>query len=212
MTFRTIVACMLACAAAITSAEAATVYRVVVFAVDPGRVVIAGGGVLRRAAACACTATTSGRAAYLELDGDGSVVRLEPADPHAGGVAGAESIPPSAFVFARAASTTGDRSQPVEVRITVTVPARTPPTDDIYLSTEKNGWRPADLLMSRVDSSHWTIVQTLPRGARFAYRFTRGSFATGERTAAAQVPPAHIVLAQPNTQVTVDVARWADIE
>ncbi|GAC1412749.1 MAG: hypothetical protein NVSMB64_23020 [Candidatus Velthaea sp.] len=209
---RIVLAALVLFAGSAAVARADAVYRVVVLALDPAYVVLAGGGVLRRAATCVCAATPSGRAALLELDPGGSVVRLSPVDPLAARAAGAEAIPASAFVFSRMHASAGDTSQPVEIRITVTVPARTPSTDDIYVSTEKSGWRPADLLMSRIDARRWTIVQTLPRGARFAYRFTRGSFMTGERNAAAQLPPARELIARPSLEVNDDVARWADIE
>lgn len=193
-------------------AQTPSAYRVVVLTMDVTRIVLSGGGILRRAADCACETISSGRAAALELNADGGVTRLAPIDATTPALLAAERIPTTAFVFARTASTAGDPSQPVEIRITVLVPVRTPVTDDIYLSTERSGYKPADLLMTRIDARHWTIVQTLPRGARFAYRFTRGSFTTSERDAMLQLPPAREIVAQPKLAVSDTVATWADIQ
>ncbi len=92
------------------------------------------------------------------------------------------------------------------------MPPRTPPGDDIYVSTERSGWSPSELRMNRIDSRHFQIVVKLSRGARLAFRVTRGSFGTIERDAARTLPPAHIALGEPNAHVRVDVPAWADID
>ena len=66
--------------------------------------------------------------------------------------------------------------------------------------------------MDRVDARHFRVVLRLHRGARIAFRVTRGSFETIERNAARALPPAHIAAGEPDAHVRVDVATWADID
>lgn len=96
--------------------------------------------------------------------------------------------------------------------IDVTVPPRTPPSDDIYVSTERSGWSPNEVRMDRVDARHYRLALRLHRDARLAFRVTRGSYATIERDAARALPPAHVADGRPDAHVVVDVAAWADID
>lgn len=189
----------------------AIVYRALALARTADRLVLAGGGVVRIAPDCTCISDVSGRAVAIELDALGAVHALRLAAGDAAPLRPASDIPARAFVFARMSSTNGDPAVQVTVTIVVAVPAQTPASDDIYVSTEKSGYRPNELRMSRVDPVHWTLNITLPRGAQLAYRFTRGTFTTTERNDARQLPPAHVITAAAGLTTNDRVANWADI-
>jgi hypothetical protein len=188
----------------------ANAYRAIALTVNAERLVIAGGGVLRIGPGCDCDTKVAGRPVAIVLGEQLFVIWLHPiiAAPklHA-----ASDIPARAYLFPVASSTKGDPNNPVTVTISVAVPAQTPTNDDVYVSTERSNWNPAELRMNRVDALHWNITMTLPRGAHLAYRFTRGSFATTERNEARQLPPAHTLVAQPDEHATVNIPGWADI-
>lgn len=188
-----------------------TVFRALALSRTTDRLLLAGGEVLRIAPDCTCITEVSGRAVALVLGDDDTVHALRLAGsgqplPHP-----ASDIPRAAYVFPTISSVNGDPSVQVTVTIVVAVPAQTPSTDDVYVSTEKSGYRPNELRMSRLDPVHWTVSLTQPRGARIAYRFTRGSFTTTERNDARQLPPARVITAVDGLKTSDTVATWADI-
>jgi hypothetical protein len=109
----------------------------------------------------------------------------------------------------RAAGSASDAAA-VTVTIVVRTPDDTPLTDDLYLSTERTAFNPAELRLVRLDSRHWTIDLSLPRGATLHYRFTRGSFATGERDRAGALVTPHTLVAAAGLRVEDTVERWGD--
>jgi hypothetical protein len=190
------------------AAAAAALFRVVPLACNGDRLVVAGAGVLRLADGASCAAVAPGRAIAVALDADNRVTpqKLTPdAQP-------AAKIPRAAYVLAPAAASDADETQLVTSTIDVTVPPRTPPGDDVYISTERSGWSPSELRMDRVDARHFRLALRLHRGARIAFRVTRGSFGTIERNAARALPPAHVALGEPDAHVTVVVEAWGDID
>ena len=68
------------------------------------------------------------------------------------------------------------------------------------------------LVTDRVDARHFRLALQLHRGARVAFRVTRGSYGSIERNEARALPPAHIAPGEPDAHVTVTVAAWADID
>jgi hypothetical protein len=186
----------------------ANVFRSVALAFDGSRLIVAGGGVLRAAPQCACASDVAGRAVLITLAPDETIVALRRALPADGGRP-AKEIPTAAYVFVPHAS--DEDAQLVTVTIDVSVPNQTPPTDDVYLSSERSGWNPAEIRLNRVDALHFSAQLQLPAGVRFAYRITRGSFSTGERDAAFQLPPPHAVVPAPGTVQKITVDNWADI-
>lgn len=207
-----IAALALVLAATSPAYAATTTYRAVALARNGDRLILAGGGVLNIAPGCACAAAAAGRAVAIDLDADGFVTALRAAPSGTAATPSAGEVPARAYVFEREGAGTADSARLVAVTIVVTVPARTPSGDDIYLSTERSGFRPAEIRMNRVDALHWSAVLTLPYGGRIAYRITRGSLATSERDAAKQLPPAHILQAERSAEATVTVASWADLD
>ena len=194
--------------ALIVGAAAAALFRIVPLACEGDRLVVAGAGVLRLAPGTSCAAIAPGRALAVSLDAEN---RATPQKLTADALPAAK-IPRAAYVLAPAAEHDADETQLVTSTIEVTVPPRTPPGDDIYVSTERSSWSPSELRMDRVDARHFRVVLRLHRGARIAFRVTRGSFETIERNAARALPPAHAALGEPDAHVTVVVAAWGDID
>ncbi len=190
------------------SVPPANEFRSVALAFEGARLIVSGGGVLRVAATCACAHDIAGRAVILTLGPDGSIVRLRLALAADGGRP-AKEIPSTAYVFAPQEN--ADDAQLVTVTIDVTVPNQTPPTDDVYLSSERSGWNPAEIRLNRIDALHFSAELKLPAGVRFAYRITRGSFSTGERDVAFQLPPPHAIVPKPGAVEKITVDNWADI-
>jgi hypothetical protein len=194
--------------ALVAAAAALTLFRIVPLACDGDRLVVAGAGVLRLAEGTTCAAFVPGRATAVALDADNRATpqKLVPdALP-------AAKIPRAAYVLAPAAERDADETQLVTSTIDVTVPPRTPPGDDVYVSTERSGWSPSEVRMDRVDARHFRLVLRLHRGARIAFRVTRGSYGTIERNAARAIPPAHVALGEPDAHVAIVVAAWGDID
>lgn len=102
----------------------------------------------------------------------------------------------------------------VAVTFVVSVPANTPPTDAIYLATNAGNWTPNGTRLTPLSAGRWTATVALAVGTQIEYRYTRGSWATDERTAAG-TPTANRSVAASKTAgaQTVDdvVARWADL-
>ena len=183
----------------------AVLFRVVPLACSAGRLAISGGGVLRLAAGATCAGVVPGRATAIALDDD---LRATPQalDAHA---RPASEIPSAAFTYAPAAAADGAAGE-VTVTVEVLIPARTPTDSDIYLSTERSGWSPSEIRMDQVDARRYRLRIRLRDGARFAFRVTRGSFATIERDAAGRLPPTHLVTAGAGATVVIPVAAWSD--
>jgi hypothetical protein len=190
------------------AAAAASLFRVVPLACRGDRLAIAGGAVLRLADDASCATVVPGRAVGVALDDQGRAV-LRSLDATA---RPASEIPRSAFVLAPADENAADDASLVTVTIDVTVPPRTPPTDDIYVSTERSGWSPSEIRMDRVDARHYRLALRLRRDARVAFRITRGSYATIERDATRALPPAHIAVGEPNARLPITVDAWADVQ
>ena len=98
----------------------------------------------------------------------------------------------------------------VTVTIVARVPDDTPLGDDVYLSTDRSGFSPNELRLVRVDSRYWTVDVTLPQGSALHYRFTRGSFATGERDRSGALVLPHALTATPKLRTADTIERWAD--
>jgi len=194
--------------ALLLAAAAASLFRIVPLGCSGDRLAVAGAGVLRLADGVSCTAFVPGRAIAIALDADN---RATPQKLTADALPAAK-IPRAAFLLAPAAEQNADESQLVSSTIDVFVPPRTPPGDDVYVSTERSGWSPSEVRMDRVDARHFRLTLKLHRGARLAFRVTRGSYGTTERDASRALPPAHVATGEPDAHVTVNVPAWADID
>ena len=192
----------------VLAAAGAALFRIVPLSCSGDRLTVAGAGVLRLADGVSCTAVVPGRAVAISLDAEN---RATPQKLTAEALPAAK-IPRAAYVLAPAVENDADETQVVTSTIDVFVPPRTPPDADIYVSTERSGWSPSEVRMDRVEARHFRLVLRLHRGARVAFRVTRGSYGTIERTPARTLPPAHVASGEPDAHVRVDVATWADID
>ena len=166
--------------------------------------------------------TTTGslvRATIDQLTRDVKAIELEPRITLAGeveaaglgrefvvkapGAAAAETAKPEAPVV--------DSGQLVNVTLSVNVPANTPIGQDIYISTDRSSFSPAEIRLQEIDSRHYTTGLSLPLGSRLRYQYTRGSNATVERERNGDASKPHEFVVAPNEKIEDTVPRWADL-
>lgn len=152
-------------------------------------------GIVRKLAAAPSTLAAIPLGAYVEL-------RTNPAT---GDVFDAAV---SSHPFAEAAAPA------VAVTFEVRVPVNTPPSSTIYLATNAQNWTANATRLTPEPGNRWTATLKLAGGTILQYKFTRGSWATGERDAAgADIPSRTLTVpSDAKTQSVEDVvARWADL-
>jgi hypothetical protein len=185
---------------------------------EHGYIVLTNGAALRLADPAPACAGKIGETIRLRLDPATHLVRAiergAPSEMLPGEIEAAAL--PAGYATATAQTpaprAAGSASEAATVTVTIVVrtPDDTPLTDDLYLSTERTAFNPAELRLVRIDSRHWTIDLSLPRGATRHYRFTRGSFATGERDRAGALVAPHTLVAAAGLRVEDTVERWGD--
>jgi hypothetical protein len=109
---------------------------------------------------------------------------------------------------------TATQGAAVAVTFVVHVPANTPPSDAIYLATNAGNWTPNGTRLAPLSGGRWSATLQLAPGTQIEYRYTRGSWATDERTAAGTpVANRSLTVAKSAGTQSVDdvVARWADL-
>jgi len=180
-------------------------YRVVPLACTADGLSISGGGVLRVSPAGSCVGIVPGRAISVTLDDQ---TRVIPGKLDAGSHPAGE-IPAAAFSFAPT-SATAPEGKLVTITIIVAIPPSTPAGSDIFLSTERSSFSPAEIRMDQLDARRYRLQLPLQEGGRLAFRVTRGSFTTIERDAKGRLPPPHIALGTPNATYTITVEAWSD--
>lgn len=79
-----------------------------------------------------------------------------------------------------APSTVSYSGRPVLVTFIVQVPPNTPPTSNVYISTDQSGWNAQAVPMDRIDALHYAITRKYPSGTLFHYLYDRGSFQSKE--------------------------------
>lgn len=198
-------------ALAVPARAESTLYRITVLARTGDYVVVSGGDSLRVASTCRCANLPPGSLAVVELDGDGRVIELRAAT---GTEVAADKLPPGAVVAdPRSARTLRDKdaaAHSVVVMLIVQVPADTPPSDNLYVSTERSGWSASELRMERVDPLHWSIQLRLPENQPLLYRYSRGSFPTLEAERSGAPAPPRKLIAKPGLDVHDTILRFAD--
>jgi len=115
----------------------------------------------------------------------------------------------STHPFAQAAAVAS-----VAVTFAVRVPVNTPADATVYLATNAQNWTANAIRLSPQPGNVWTATIPLAGGTVLQYKYTRGSWATGERDAAgADVSNRSLTVARSlSTQSVQDVvARWADL-
>jgi hypothetical protein len=105
---------------------------------------------------------------------------------------------------------TAQQARVVTVTFTAHVPDDTPATDDIYISTDRSNFSPAELKMNRIDVRRWNITLPLVEGTTLHYQYTRGNYATVERDASGGTVTPRILDVHEGERTEDTVARWAD--
>jgi len=184
---------------------AALTFRVVPLACTANGLVISGGGVLRISPQGSCADVVPGRAISLTLDGDSRVIpqKLDAASHPA------TELPSAAFSFAPSSAVAAE-GKDVTITIVVSIPPSTPAGSDIFLSTERSSFNPAEIRMDQLDARRYRLQLPLHEGGRLAFRVTRGSFTTIERDAKGRLPPPHIAIGQAGAVLNVTVEAWSD--
>ena len=184
---------------------AALSFRVVALACDAHGLAISGGGVLRISPQASCAAVVPGRAIAVTLDARQRAIpqKLAAADHPA------SELPPDAFAFPPSAAAAPAGKQ-VTISIVVTIPPSTPAGSNIYLSTDRSSYNPAEIRMDQLDARRYRLVLPLLEGGRLAFRVTRGSISTIERDAKGRLPPPHIAIGKAGAVYDITVAAWSD--
>ncbi len=102
------------------------------------------------------------------------------------------------------------RGRRVSVRFDVKLPPDTPPTDTIYVVGSFQDWELAGtpLLRDRPDHAHGSI--TVADGSVLQFKFTRGSWATGEKASDGSELPNRTAVASAGRAISAAIANWAD--
>jgi hypothetical protein len=180
-------------------------FRVVPLACTADGLSISGGGVLRISPQGSCTGVVPGRAISVTLDDQTRAVpeKLDPASHPA------SELPAAAFSFSPS-SAAAPEGKEVTITIIVAIPPSTPAGSDIFLSTERSSYNPAEIRMDQLDARRYRLQLPLQEGGRLAFRITRGSFNTIERDAKGRLPPPHIALGTAGATYTITVEAWSD--
>lgn len=98
------------------------------------------------------------------------------------------------------------------VEVTAT-PQLTPLLDDIYIAGDFNGWAPDSdaWKLSENSEGHWQIQIPGENNTSFAFKFTRGSWATVEGNAVGGFIPDRTATFQNGTTLQLEIAGWEDI-
>jgi hypothetical protein len=184
---------------------AALSYRVVPLACTTNGLVISGGGVLRISPQGSCTGVIPGRTIAVTLDDETRVIpqKLDPAAHPA------SELPKAAFSIVPT-SLAAPETKEVTITIVVTIPPSTPTGSDIFLSTERSSYSPAEIRMDQLDARRYRLQLPLQEGGRLAFRVTRGTFSTIERDAKGRLPPPHIVTGQAGATFNITIEAWSD--
>ncbi|HEY9086195.1 MAG TPA: hypothetical protein VIN40_09735 [Candidatus Tyrphobacter sp.] len=100
----------------------------------------------------------------------------------------------------------------VVVVFEVRVPPTTPLEAIVYITTDASGWNPQAIPMQRIDALHFKVIERLVSGTIFHYLYTRGSFASEERSEGGlEEHPRTALVSDADSQVYSNIVyRWAD--
>jgi starch binding protein with CBM20 domain len=102
----------------------------------------------------------------------------------------------------------------IAVTFEVRVPVNTPPASTVYLATNAQNWTANAVRLSPEPGNMWMATVMLAGGTVLQYKYTRGSWATGERDASGndiQNRSLAVVRSGAVQSVHDVVARWADL-
>lgn len=102
----------------------------------------------------------------------------------------------------------------VAVTFEVRVPVNTPAGSTVYLATNAQNWTANAVRLSPQPGNIWTTTVELAGGTVLQYKYTRGSWATGERDSSGNdIENRSLTVVRSGAAQSVDdvVARWADL-
>ena len=102
--------------------------------------------------------------------------------------------------------------RPVLVTITVQVPANTPTTASVYITTDASGWNAQAIQLDRIDALHFRITRRIAGGTVLHYLYTRGSLQSEELGENGLTrSPRPMILGDADVRAINDVVyNWAD--
>ena len=159
--------------------------------------------------------TTLGSSIRVRLDratGEVVAIELDPKDTRDDDVDAARIAGPSGVdgpIIAQA--TAPVRAEPIVVHLAVTVPANTPPNDDVYVATDRSNFSPSEIRMQRTSARRFAVSLRLPRMSTLRYQFTRGSYATVERNRSGGIVEPRTLAVDSEATVETVVDRFADL-
>lgn len=109
-----------------------------------------------------------------------------------------------------APAASGTQAASATITINVRVPGSTPASDDVYVSTDRSNFTPAEIRMVRLDAGHWSAQLRVPAGSTLRYDFSRGSFSTIERTRTGAIVTPRMLTATDGEKTDDTVESWAD--
>jgi predicted alpha/beta superfamily hydrolase len=98
-----------------------------------------------------------------------------------------------------------------QVRLSVSIPAETPPNDTIFLAGSVNNWNPSssEWALTRSNNNRWSIF--LPElKSPVEFKFTRGSWSRTEADAEGMYIPNRLYVPGHDTVVELSVLGWED--
>jgi hypothetical protein len=153
-------------------------------------------GLVRKLVGAAATSASIPLGAYVEMK----------TDPSTGA---AFDMVVANHPFARAAAQSS-----VAVTFDVRVPVNTPPSSTIYIATNAQTWTANAIRMTPEPGNVWTATVDLAAGTVLQYKYTRGSWSTGEVDSAGSVIQSRTLTIAPGVKAQAQsdvVARWADL-
>ncbi|MFN8135946.1 MAG: alpha/beta hydrolase-fold protein, partial [Bacteroidales bacterium] len=93
------------------------------------------------------------------------------------------------------------------------LPANTPPQDNLYIAGDFTSWNPgaAQYVMHKNEQGKWSItLPAQPVGTIINYKFTRGSWATVEKGASGEEIANRTYTFGSSSQVSITIYNWAD--
>jgi hypothetical protein len=99
----------------------------------------------------------------------------------------------------------------VEITFDVTLSASTPTSDTIYVAGNFQNWDPGATALTRDSATHAYGSVMVPQGTAMEFKFTRGSWAKGEKAEDCSELANRTAIADASKTITCTVANWADI-
>ncbi len=97
-----------------------------------------------------------------------------------------------------------------QITFEVTLPAATPLEDTIYVAGNFQGWDPGATALTRDSATRARGTVSVTQGSSLEFKFTRGSWARGEKAIDCSEIPNRTATANEDQTITATVANWGD--